>query len=393
MSQKPFQKFFNKTLLRSNKLFPAIRRNNDKNVHVLLACPLGSQWPWEWGQGNALPLLKGICFGPDESWLSLFGNDRHKTSISICNYFVLNSRLGFLMEMNKYFLQMKGKPPSLSRFGGHTSAVWYDHSHKAAWHPVPLQGFLSGQYFKTKPQPCPSPQSHILTTQSLLGHRHRAQTPQFGNSPDLRNTGLQACVFYRSSSLPWHKAPPSLAKKQEEKHSCSGSWGLNGALFQKTQKAMKMSIYQWEGGELPSCSLCGFAKSSLHGRIDEHSVLSTELGCQWQCAQNAWMPKPSHPLFRRHPPMSGSMNYRENTMWVYARVSSIGQVKSTAKASGQAWGQNPGVEHRAQLPCSFCDRDGFVTDSSDGVFQWAFWMQRFPKTLLGVANLKQTFDI
>lgn len=179
------------------------------------------------------------------------------------------------MEMNKYFLQMKGKPPSLSRFGGHTSAVWYDHSHKAAWHPVPLQGFLSGQYFRTKPQPCPSPQSHILTTQSLLGHRHRAQTPQFGNSPDLRNTGLQACVFYRSSSLPWHKAPPSLAKEQEEKHSCSGSWGLNGALFQKTQKAMKMSIYHWEGGELQSCSLCGFAKSSLHGRIDEHSVPMT----------------------------------------------------------------------------------------------------------------------
>lgn len=61
------------------------------------------------------------------------------------------------------------------------------------------------------------PQSHILTTQSLLGHRHTVQTPQFGNSPDLGNTGLQACVFYRSSSLPWHKALPSLAKEQEEK--------------------------------------------------------------------------------------------------------------------------------------------------------------------------------
>lgn len=77
--------------------------------------------------------------------------------------------------------------------------------------------FCLGSILGQKYSPCTSPQSHILTTQSLLGHRHTVQTPQFGNSPDLGNTGLQACVFYRSSSLPWHKAPPSLAKEQEEK--------------------------------------------------------------------------------------------------------------------------------------------------------------------------------
>lgn len=161
--------------------------------------------------------------------------------------------------------------------------------------------------------------------------------------------------------------------------------------FKRHKRQWKGAFNHWEGGELESCSFCGFAKS----KVSVGGLMSTVWGCQCQCAQNAWMPKPSHPLvshFRRHPPMSSSVNYPENNVGVH-QISSIGPIKSTAKASGQAWGQNPGVEHRAQFPCSFCDRDGFVTDSSDGVFHWAFWMQRFPKTLLGVANLKQTFDI
>jgi len=44
--------------------------------------------------------------------------------------------------------------------------------------------------------------NHTLTIQSPLDHRHMVQTPQFGNSLDPRNTEIQACVFYRSSSLP-----------------------------------------------------------------------------------------------------------------------------------------------------------------------------------------------
>lgn len=215
MSQKPFQKFLNKTLLRSNKLFPAIQRNNDKNVHVFLACPLRSQWPWQWGQRNTLFLLKGIYFGPEKSWLSLFWNDSYEMFISICNYFAFEFQAWISHGDEQIFPTDEGEA-SL------TQQVWGSHFCYMVWitaiklHETQFlcKAFCLGSILGQKYSPCTSPHSHILTTQSLLGHRHTAQTPQFGNSPDPGNTGLQACVSYRSSSLPWHKAHPSLAKNK-----------------------------------------------------------------------------------------------------------------------------------------------------------------------------------
>lgn len=146
---------------------------------------------------------------------------------------------------------------------------------------------------------------------------------------------------------------PFIGQEQEQKHSCSGSWVLEGAVCQKTQKAMKTSIYLWEGGESESCSLVWFCKiKSLLGRAQEHSVLSIQLGYQWQCAQNAWLSKPSHPLhFRRHPPIPSPTNYPEKTMWVYTGISSICQIKS-AQASAQAWIPWQGTKSRFGMQSS-----------------------------------------
>lgn len=177
MSQKPFQKSLNKTLLRSNKLFPAIQRNNDKNVHVLPASPkevndLGSE-------DREIP-----SFFWKEYILDQRSPGCHYSSMTDIKFpsvpaiiLLLSSRLGFLMERNKYFLQMKGKPHSLSRFGGHPSAIWYNHSHKAAWDPVPLQGFRPGQYFGTKVQPLhKSPESHTHHSKSPWPQTHGSDT-------------------------------------------------------------------------------------------------------------------------------------------------------------------------------------------------------------------------
>lgn len=73
-----------------------------------------------------------------------------------------------------------------------------------------------------------------------------------------------------------------MAKEKEEKHSCSGSWVLNGALFQNTQKGNEnkhLSLGGWGVGvQLFAKELCKIR--SLLGRTHEHSVFSIELEMQ-----------------------------------------------------------------------------------------------------------------
>lgn len=177
MSQKPFQKFLNKTLLRSNKLFPAIQRNNDKNVHVLLACPLRSQWPWEWGQRNIILLLKGIYFGPEESWLSLFWNDRHIMLISICNYFSFDFQAWISHGDEQIFPADEGEA-SL------TQQVWWSHFCHMVWitaiklHETQLlcKDFCLGSILGQNYSPCTSPQSHTHHSKSPWPQTHGSDT-------------------------------------------------------------------------------------------------------------------------------------------------------------------------------------------------------------------------
>lgn len=103
--RSPFRNF--STLLKSNKRFPGIQGNNNENVHVLFArlfCKYSMTLEVR-TQKFSLSPVRDMLWARKESWLSLFQNNgqkKKKKSISTHNILLLNFRLRFLVDINRW---------------------------------------------------------------------------------------------------------------------------------------------------------------------------------------------------------------------------------------------------------------------------------------------------